>query len=99
MLDGTEIAAYLLAYFWAADSAATGKKEAYIGQIGTRAPWRRRGLGEPMLARALAGFEAEGYQQAALTVDSANPTGALGLYERVGFGADHETVTWAKPLG
>lgn len=99
VLDGTEIAAYLLAYFWEADSVATGRKEAYIGQIGTRAPWRRRGLGELMLARALAGFQAEGYEQASLTVDTANPTGALGLYERVGFGADHETVTWAKPLG
>ena len=99
VLDGTEVAAYLLAYFWEADAAVTGKKEAYIGQIGTRAPWRRRGLGELMLARALTGFSVAGYEQASLTVDTANPTGALGLYERVGFGIDHETVTWARPLG
>ena len=26
-------------------------------------------------------------------------TGALGLYERVGFAVDHETVTWSKPVG
>lgn len=99
VLDGTEIAAYLLAYFWEADSAATGKREAYIGQVGTRVPWRRRGLGELMLARALAGFQADGYDRASLTVDTGNPTGALGLYERVGFGVDHEMVSWSKPLG
>lgn len=99
VLDGTEVAAYLLAYFWEADAAATGTKEAYIGQIGTLRPWRRRGLGELLLASALAGFAADGYERAALTVDTGNPTGALGLYERVGFGVDHETVTWAKPLG
>lgn len=99
VLDGPEIAAYLLAYFWEADATATGLREAYIGQVGTRAPWRRRGLGGLMLARALAGFEADGYDQASLTVDTGNPTGALGLYERVGFGVDHETVSWSRPLG
>lgn len=99
VLDGSEVAAYLLAYFWEADATVTGKQEAYIGQIGTRAPWRRRGLGELMLASALAGFAAAGYDQASLTVDTGNPTGALGLYERVGFSVDHETVTWSKPLG
>jgi len=99
VLDDSEVAAYLLAYFWEADATATGKQEAYIGQIGTRTPWRRRGLGELMLARALAGFAEAGYDQASLTVDTGNPTGALGLYERVGFTVEHETVTWSKPLG
>ncbi|HST66799.1 MAG TPA: GNAT family N-acetyltransferase [Mycobacteriales bacterium] len=99
VLAESTIAAYLLSYFWEADAAATGKREAYIGQIGTLAPWRRRGLGELMLATAMAGFAAAGYDQASLTVDTGNPTGALGLYERVGFTVDHESVTWAKPLG
>jgi mycothiol synthase len=99
VLDGEEIAAYLLAYFWEADAEATGVREAYIGQVGTRRPWRRRGLGELLLTTALEGFAMEGYERASLTVDTGNPTGALGLYERVGFAVDHETVTWSKPVG
>ena len=38
------------------------------------------------MASALRRFREEGYERAALDVDSGNPTGALGLYERAGFG-------------
>jgi mycothiol synthase len=99
VLDGDRIAAYLLSYFYAADAEATGVREAYIGQVGTLRPWRRRGLGGLLLATGLAAARDEGYGQATLTVDSSNPTGALGLYERAGFVVDHRSVTWTKPLG
>jgi mycothiol synthase len=99
LLDGDRIAAYLLSYFYAADAAATGVREAYIGQVGTLRPWRRRGLGSLLLATGLAAARDAGYAQATLTVDSSNPTGALGLYERAGFVVHHEAVTWTKPLG
>jgi ribosomal protein S18 acetylase RimI-like enzyme len=99
VLDGDRIVAYLLSYFYAADASATGVREAYIGQLGTLRPWRRRGLGGLLLATGLAAAHAGGYAQATLTVDSGNPTGALGLYERAGFVVDHEAVTWAKPVG
>lgn len=99
VLDGDRIAAYLLSYFYPADAAATGVREAYIGQVGTLRPWRRRGLGSLLLATGLAAARSEGYAQATLTVDSSNPTGALGLYERAGFAVHHEAVTWAKPVG
>jgi mycothiol synthase len=99
VLDGEQIAAYVLSYFYEADAAATGVREAYIGQIGTQRAWRRRGLGALLLATALARFTEEGYQRASLTVDTSNPTGALGLYERAGFAVDDKSVTWARPVG
>jgi mycothiol synthase len=98
VLDGDEIAAYLLGYFWAADADATGVREAYIGQVGTRRQWRRRGLGGLLLATALATARSEGYAKATLFVDSSNPTGANSLYERAGFAVEHRVVTWAKPV-
>ena len=99
VLDGDRIAAYLLSYFYPADAAATGVREAYIGQVGTLRPWRRRGLGSLLLATGLTVARDKGYARAALTVDSGNPTGALGLYERAGFVVEHEAVSWAKPVG
>lgn len=99
VLDGDSVAAYLLSYFYEADAAATGVREAYIGQIGTLRPWRKRGLGTVLMAAALAAFRDEGYQRASLTVDTGNPTGALGLYERSGFAVDHKSVTWVRPVG
>jgi ribosomal protein S18 acetylase RimI-like enzyme len=76
VLDGEEVAAYLLSYFFAADERATGVREA-----------------------ALHRYRDAGYQRAALDVDSENATGALGLYQRLGFVVDHRSVTWRKPLG
>ena len=33
-----------------------------------------------------------------LTVDTANATGALGLYERAGFVVKDRSTAWTKPL-
>jgi ribosomal protein S18 acetylase RimI-like enzyme len=99
VLDGEDVAAYLLSYFWEADAAATGVREAFVGQLGVRSAWRRRGLGGLLLATALRSYRAAGYERAVLTVDTENPTGALGLYERAGFVVDDTWATWLKPLG
>jgi mycothiol synthase len=99
VLDGDEVAAYLLTYFWEADASATGVREAFLGQLGVRPGWRRRGLGALLLATALRSYRTAGYERAALTVDTANATGALGLYERAGFTVKNTYVTWMKPLG
>ncbi|MFL6127758.1 MAG: GNAT family N-acetyltransferase [Mycobacteriales bacterium] len=98
ILDGDEVAAYLLTYFFAADAEATGVREAWVGQLGTREAWRRRGLASLLLVTALYAYREAGYQQAGLDVDSENPTGALGLYERLGFVLDRRWVTWSKAL-
>ena len=99
VLDGDEVAAFLLTYFFEADAAATRVREAYIGQLGVRAIWRRRGVGGVLLARALQSYRTAAYMRAALTVDTANPTGALGLYKRCGFAVLDTWVTWIRPLG
>jgi mycothiol synthase len=98
MLDGDEIAGYVLAYHWAADTEATGVKEAWVGQVGTRAAWRGRGVASTLLARALAACTDAGYQRAALSVDSENASGALGLYERLGFVVDARRVSHVKHI-
>jgi len=98
VLDGEEVAAYLLSYFFAAEARATGVREAWVGQLGTRGAWRRRGLASLLLAAALHRYRDAGYQRAGLDVDSENATGALGLYQRLGFVVDHRSVTWRKPV-
>ena len=98
MLDGEEIAGYLLTYFWEADAAGTGVREAFVGQIGVRPAWRRRGVGGLLIATALRSYRDAGYERATLTVDTGNETGALGLYERAGFAVRDTSVTWTKPL-
>ena len=99
VLDGDEVVAYLLTYFWEADAAATGVREAFVGQLGARPTWRRRGLGGLLLAAALESYRAAGYERSLLTVDTDNATGALRLYERAGYAVRDTSVVWTKPLG
>lgn len=97
-LDGDEVAGYLLTYFWEADAAASGVREAYVGQLGVRREWRRRGVGGLLLATALRSYADAGYERAVLTVDTGNATGALGVYERAGFAVRDTSTRWIKQL-
>jgi ribosomal protein S18 acetylase RimI-like enzyme len=98
VLDGEELAGYTINYVAEEDWAATGVREGWIGQLGVRRPWRRRGVATALLLRSLAVFRAAGLEAASLGVDTENPTGAVGLYERVGFRPLKRFVRLAKDL-
>lgn len=84
--DGSdEIVAYLQTAEFEADLKATGRREAYVAKIGTVREHRGKGLATALLGYCLQAYADAGYDQAALSVDSENPTGALGVYERAGF--------------
>jgi GNAT superfamily N-acetyltransferase len=59
----------------------------------------RRGLARALIARALVVLRDRGMIGAILEVDSANDTGALGLYESAGFRVEHRSSSWRKPMG
>ena len=82
--DGS-IAAYIQTAEFDAVAETTGVREAYVGKVGTTPEHRRRGLATVLLQIALRRYRDEGFDRAALDVDSENPTGALGVYERAGF--------------
>jgi len=97
--DGEEIAGYAVNYVAEADWEATGVREGWIGQLGVRRPWRKRGLATALLVRSMAAFAAAGLEAATLGVDAENPTGALGIYERVGFRPIRRSVRLQRPYG
>jgi mycothiol synthase len=99
VLDGDEVAGYLLTYYYTADHEATGVREAWVGQLGVRPGWRQRGLGTLLLGSALRHYADAGYARSGLNVDTGNATGALGLYQRLGYEVTRPSVTWAVPLG
>jgi ribosomal protein S18 acetylase RimI-like enzyme len=69
----------------------------WVGILGVRRPWRRRGLGEALLRHAFLAFADKGMTRAGLGVDAESPTGATRLYERVGMRVYHETVVYERP--
>lgn len=90
--DGDDLAGYVLSY------REPDPKRLYIGQVGVRRPWRRQGLAGALLARVLAAAGEAGLTTAGLGVDADSPTGAVGVYERVGFAVESRAVTYSMPI-
>src|SRR5215475_2743742 len=92
VLDGDEIVAFTLGFV-----GIDG--EVYIGGVGTRRRWRKRGLASLLLNDVLGAAERAGLAVARLDVDSDSVTGAVGVYERVGFRINATNCIFSRPLG
>ncbi len=89
---GAEPAGFVLAYPERVGEPALG----WIGTLGVRAPWRRRGLGGLLLRFAFAELYARGLRRVGLGVDADNETGAVGLYERAGMRVVRRFDNWTR---
>lgn len=89
--DGDELAAVL---------RGDPKREGmgWVGALGVRRRWRRRGLGLALLHHAFGEFRRRGETAVGLGVDAENPTGATRLYERAGMRVAREAIVFAKEL-
>ena len=81
------------------DNQLTGRKEGWIGLLGTVRGWRGKGLGRSLLLRGLRSLKETGMETALLGVDSESPTGANRLYESVGFTVRFVEVLYKCELG
>jgi mycothiol synthase len=88
--DGPEVAGFSLNRF----RMGIG----WIGTLGVRRPWRKRGLGEALLHYSFGEFYQRGMKTIGLGVDAQNPTGATRLYQKVGMYPASEFVTYEKEL-
>ena len=70
----------------------------WVGAIGVRPRWRRRGLGLALLEHAFAEFHRRGEHTVRLGVDTQNPTSATRLYERAGMRVESEEIMFEREL-
>ena len=70
----------------------------WVGALGVRRSWRKRGLGLALLRHAFREFYRRGQPRVGLGVDAQNPTGATRLYERAGMHVAYEGVAFKKEL-
>jgi len=96
--DGQEIAGVVATYIYGAENAALGVARGWLERISVRRPWRRRGLATALIGSACDGLRERGITEAALGVDAENPSGALGLYESLGFVSVQRSIAWRRPL-
>jgi ribosomal protein S18 acetylase RimI-like enzyme len=92
--DGPELAGFSLNY-----PERLGDQElGWVGTLGVRAPWRRRGLGEGLLRSAFNALYDRGLRRVGLGVDAQNETGALRLYEGAGMHRVRQNDNWELEL-
>ncbi|MDP1714934.1 MAG: GNAT family N-acetyltransferase [Anaerolineales bacterium] len=70
----------------------------WVGSLGVRHPWRKKGLGLALLQHSFGEFYRRGMKIIGLGVDASNPTGATHLYLRAGMYVASEFVTFEKEL-
>ena len=94
--DGDEVAGSVMTFIYPNDNDGLGMKRGWLEHISVRRPWRRRGLASALIAEALRGLRDTGMTEAALGVDSENVTGALRVYESIGFRRSRTGVSYRK---
>lgn len=92
------IVAYTLNDHWPEDEAVTGRLDGWIGSLGTLREYRKRGIASALIAASLHGFVEAGLNSAMLSVDTENPSGAYGIYERLGFHQIRRNITYRRLL-
>jgi GNAT superfamily N-acetyltransferase len=70
----------------------------WVAVLGTRRPWRGRGIAQALLLATFGEFWRRGERTVRLAVDAASPTGAVRLYERVGMRAAWRADVYEKHL-
>jgi mycothiol synthase len=88
--DGDEVAAVL--------RGERRGDDGWVGMVGVRRAWRKRGLGLALLRHAFADWYRRGVTRVALGVDAQNPTGATRLYERAGMHVAYQAVVFEKDI-
>jgi mycothiol synthase len=94
--DGDEVAGSVMTFIWPNENETLGLRRGWLEHISVRRPWRRRGLASALIADSLRGLRAAGMAEAALGVDAENPTGALRIYETMGFHRSRTGVSYRK---
>lgn len=81
-----------------AENTAYSRKRGFTDDIFTAKEYRGRGIAQALIARGLAQFQQLGCTEAALDVDAGNATGALRLYEKLGYRPHNTVIANRKPL-
>jgi len=96
--DGDEVVAGVIPWIDEQENKQYGRNWGYTQGIFTKKQWRNKGLASALVTLSMAALRDHGVSEAALTADTENPSGALKLYEKLGFRVHAMYVVYRKPL-
>jgi len=94
--DGDEVAGSIFTGIYPAENETLGVARGWLDHISVRRPWRRRGLASALIARSFQVLHERGMTEAALGVDAENLSGALRVYESMGFRRHRTSRSYRK---
>jgi GNAT superfamily N-acetyltransferase len=96
--EGDRVVGTVIPFIDAVENEKFHRLRGWTEEITTQREWRKKGVAHALLVNALHRLKAEGMKEAALHVDSENPTGALSVYTSVGFQPIETTIIYQKPI-
>ena len=96
--DGDQIASVVHNFIDQKENEEYLRKRGYTEGICTRRPWRKLGLARALLVQSMKMFKEMGMTETALGADSQNISGAVRLYESVGYCKVKMQIVYRKAL-
>ena len=96
--DGNEVVGIVMNAIFREENAKIGVDLGWLEHVSVRKAWRGRGIAKALITSSLRAHRERGVAIAALGVDGENLTGALRLYEGLGFRRHETWITYRKPL-
>ena len=93
--DRARVAGYLRSGRYEQDWEALGWREGYTDVLGVLSDYRHRRIGPALLVAAMRAYAADGMEYAAAGVDTDNPSGAVDLYQSLGYVPTRGTILYA----
>lgn len=96
--DGDEVAGMVLNFVDENANQTYGVKRGWTEDISVRRPWRKRGLATALIVESIRMFRELGFEETALGVDTENHSGALKIYEKIGYRIAASKTVYQKPI-
>ena len=96
--DGDEVAGSVMNFVWPDENEKLGLKRGWHEHISVRRPWRKQGLARALITASMKTFREMGLDEAARGSDAENLSGAVRLYESLGFRRKRTAAAYHKDL-
>lgn len=96
--DGDQVAGMVLSFINKDENERYGRKRGYTENICVRRAWRHKGLAKSLIAQSLVALKERGMTEAGLGVDAENISGALGLYQVMGYQVRKRSSFYRKSI-
>jgi GNAT superfamily N-acetyltransferase len=92
--EGDQVVAGVHNIFDAEENETYERKRGYTEDIFTRRPWRGKGIAKALIAESIRMFRDMGMEETHLGVDADNTSGALRLYQNMGYQVEEEKSSY-----